>query len=361
MRHKADMQPLCKKNRPFSQRGEALLGVVLGLGAIMLLYAWLVVMLADRTIYFLMDARSWEAHRNARCTEQRRRYFFGDLRAGSVDESRPLELSCEQAIAVPATQSWLRNRRGQRLNMLRYGSQATTDPILLYIPGVSANYLAGTRYIPMARRLGFELVIIEMSNHGSSDSDGTGAAYGCREKDDITAMLTELQRTDPQRPILLFSSSMSAMAVVNAAPELKRFQRVKAIVLENAPSSLRGMITVFAHKLHLPAFLEEQVYGLIEQRTGFRYADCALPPLAAQLSVPSFVAIAEHDIMVPVAMAYEVFQALPRHFPHLLKVYSHGDHSAVWNGQPEHFEADLKAFWEASLNFAASDSQRPPH
>lgn len=343
------------RGRKVFQRGEALLGITLAATALGLLYAWLVVLLADRTTYFLMDARGWEAHRSARCTEQRRRYFFGDLRAGSPNESRPLELSCEQAVAVPATQSWLRNSRGQRLNMLRYGSPAATDPILLYIPGVSANYLAGTRYIPMVRRLGFELVIMEMSNHGSSDSDGTGAAYGCREKDDITAMLAELQRTDPGRPILLFSSSMSAMAVVNAAPDLSRFPAVKAVVLESAPSSLRGMITAFAHKLHLPAFLEDQVYWLVEQRTGFHYADCALPPLAVQLRLPTFVTIAERDIMVPVTMAHEVFNALPPGLPHQLKIYPNGDHSAVWNGQPEQFEADLKAFWQNSLGFKTSE------
>lgn len=336
------------------QRGSVLAGSLIGLGVAALLYAWLVVFFADRTIYFLMDARGWEAHRRDMCTDLRRRYFFGDLRAGSRDESRPLELSCEQAVAVPVTQRWIVNPRGQRLSVRRYAGPGPDAPILLYVPGVSANYLAGTRYIPMARRLGFELVILEMGNHGSSDSDGTGAAYGCREKDDITAMLASLAQSDPGRPILLFGSSMSAMATVNAAPELARFPDLKAVVLESAPSSLRGMIAAFAHKLHLPGFLEDQVYWLVEQRTGFRYADCALPPLAKYLPVPAWVTIAEPDIMVPLEMAHEVYQALPPGLPHRLSIYPHGDHSAVWNGQPEQFEAELKAFWDASLAYSDS-------
>lgn len=338
-----------KVRRLRAQRGSLLLGTALALGTAALLYAWVVVALADRTIYFLMDAREWESHRSARCTELRRRFFFGDLRAGSTDENRPLELSCEQAVAVPASQSWVINARGQRLNLQRYERPSPDAPILLYIPGVSANYLAGTRYIPMARRLGFELAILELSNHGSSDDDGTGAAYGCREKDDVRAVLTALAQTDPGRPILLFGSSMSGMAVVNAAPELSRFPDLKAVVLESTPSSLRGMIAAFARKLHLPAFLEDQVYGVVEQRTGFRYADCALPALAPQLQRPTLVTIAERDIMVPLEMAHEVFAALPPGLPHQLRIYPYGDHSAVWNGQPEQFESDLLAFWQRSL------------
>ncbi|PKL76607.1 MAG: hypothetical protein CVV27_09395 [Candidatus Melainabacteria bacterium HGW-Melainabacteria-1] len=314
-----------------------------------LLYAWLLKYLSDRTLYYLMDARGWESHRRDMCTELRQRYFFGDLRPDSPDQTRPLELSCRQAIAVPARQCWVHNPRGQRLNVLRYGSAAADAPLLVYLPGASANYLAGTRYIPMARRLGFELVIMELSNHGSSDSDGRGTAYGCREKDDVTALLAALARTDPGRPILLFGSSMSAMAVVNAAPALNQFADLRAIVLESAPSSLPGMIKAIARKLRLPAWLASQVTRVVELRTGYRYTEAALLPLAAQLRRPTWVTIAAGDVLVPLEMAREIYAALPPGLPHRLSIFAHGDHSAVWNGQPEQFEAELAAFWQSAL------------
>ncbi|HEY9841669.1 MAG: alpha/beta hydrolase [Candidatus Sericytochromatia bacterium] len=330
--------------------------LVLLLGA----YAWLLQLHVEAVTYFKETPASWERIKFSHCIKWRHKFVFGDLRPESKDPYQPLELSCRQAVSLPAEQHYALNRRGQRIHYLRYdprksgsGSKEAERPILLYVHGIAANYVTGLKFLPMARRLGFELVLMELSNHGLSDDDGQGAAFGCREEADLVAVVADLTRREPKRPILIFGSSMGAMTIADAAKDLQPFSRnVRGVVLENPQSSLRDMLGLYGAKMHLPDFHTDLVTWLAGLRAGQDYAVCAPTERLRDLSYPALVSISEKDFMVPVWMAKKVFDHLPAGYPHQYKQYPYGEHGAVWNGQPERYEADLLAFWRQCQSLA---------
>lgn len=321
-------------------------------------YGWLLSYHVESVSYFQEKPSEWRAYTQSECIKWHHRLVFGDLRPGSRNEYHPLDISCWQAARMPREEHFVKNSRGQRLHYLRFNqdlkpaTQNAKRPIMLYVHGIAAGYITGAKFIPVAKRLGFELIIMELSNHGHSDDDGTGAYFGCREGDDVITVLKELQRTDPERPILLYGSSMGAMTIANASAQLDAFRpQLKAVVLENPQSNLRDMLGIYADKMHAPSIHVDLVIWLTGLRGGYDYTRCAPTVRLKQLTLPAWVTISEKDFLVPVWMAKKVYDHLPPGYPHVYGQYPHGDHSGIWNGQPERYEADLKRFWQQSLAF----------
>lgn len=344
-----------------SRRAWSLSGLGLLLGLV-LAYGWLLYKHVEAVSYFRDTPAGWQKTRQLTCIHWRDKYYFGDLRKGSADPFKPLELSCQQALKLPAQSAFALNQRGQKIHYLRYPSvKNPQSPILLYVHGIAANYVNGLKLYPMAQRLGFELVILELSNHGSSDDNGLGAAYGCREQADLLAVIQSLVKQHPRRPMLLFGTSMGAMTIADAAPELEAYRaQIKAVVLENPQSSLRDILGVYAQKMHLPDFHTDLVVELTGRRAGYDFKECAPIRRLNQLRIPTWVTISEKDFMVPVWMAKKVYQHLPTDLPNLYTQYPEGEHGAVWNGQPQEFEADLRDFWQQSLAYPAQAASRQP-
>lgn len=325
------------------------IGLLLALGATGIF----VYQQTDQIIYFFKGAEGWETFRQATCTRGRDKYVFGDLRPGKHDPRKtPVEMSCEASLKWPVTHHDTPNVRGVKIHYVRYVSDhvKNTTPIMLYVPGVGDNYILANRYIKMAQRLNLELVAMENTNHGTSGNENTGAAYGCREKDDVLAVLKALTEQAPQRPILLFGTSMGAMTVANAAQGMQTLTPpVKAVILENAPTRLGEMLSVYSRKLGLPAALIPPVMKLTQWRTGYDFEQCAPIKQVPHFDVPVMITQYQKDHMIPLYMPHQLFEALPKPFAHQLKIYPHGAHSAIWNGQPKVYEADIQNFWKSAL------------
>lgn len=338
----------------------------LALGAAGLLvaaYGGLVWLHVEAVSYYKQNPAKWARSIREVCVRWQDKYVFGDLRPGTRNVFAPLELSCRQAIRLPARPQFVRNSRGQRIRYLRYASDAgpaSRQPILLFVHGISVNYVTGLKYYTLARRLGFELVLMELSNHGWSDNDGSGAGYGCRESADLTAVLEDLIRRFPRRPILVFGTSMGAMTIADDSESLNRLaSHVRAVILENPQSSLRDILGVYAAKMHLPDFHTDLVTWLTGLRDHQDFSRCAPYLRVETLKIPTWVEISARDFMVPIWMAEKVYAHLPRQAANRFTVFPYGDHGAVWNGQPKAFEAELKAFWHSATGLSAQAAIAP--
>lgn len=320
--------------------------------ALCLVYLYVLKVHVEAVTYFTESPTSWKQLKSSQCLRWRKKFIFGDLRPQSTDPFQPLEDSCEQALKYTASSDFALNERGQKIHYLRYSTapKQAKAPILLFVHGIAANAVTGLKFYPIAKRLGFELMIMELSNHGQSDDDGQGASYGCREAADLVAVLKALKQQDPTRPILVYGTSMGAMTVANASADLQAFYpQLRGVVLENPQSSLRDIVGVYAHKMGIPDFHTDLVVHLTGLRAGVDYAACAPAKRVQKLTLPALVMVSEKDYMVPVWMVEKVFNQIPPSTPRLYKRYPYGEHSAIWNGQPQEFEADIKQFWQASL------------
>ncbi len=315
-----------------------------------------VLVLYDRAgdiIFFKYGEQGWAMQRPAKCSDSRKALVYADMRPGQKGD-KPLELSCEAAEALPAQTFFARNPEGLDIHYKVYKAPKPGAPLMLHVPGITSTYLDGTRYYPMAGRLGFQLVTLDLSNHGISGNNAQGAAYGCREQADVLTVVKELMRRYPGRDLMLTGTSMGTMAIANAADELLALPEAKHIVaiqLENPPSSLRDTVGFHRDGQGFPGVVIDAVVWLAGLRSGHDFTACAPIRQVAALQRPVLVHQVEGDTIVSVDMARKVFAALPPGLPHQFKLYPHGKHAAVWNGQPEAYERDLAALWQAGLAY----------
>lgn len=247
--------------------------------------------------------------------------------------------------------------QGGQVNLTQGGAPALKGPPLwLHVHGINGNLLHGARYFKAASRLGFQLVAMELSNHGMSGNNRRGAAYGCRENGDVVAVFEDLLKRFPDRDVLITASSMGTMALANAAEKLvapAHGGRLVAVSLESPIPTVRQIVLESPQSPKLPLPLVNIALFIAQTRAGVDFEACAPLNNLKFLQVPTIVQHAEPDDLVPVHLARMEFEALPKNLPNVFKVYPKGGHSAVWNGNQQEFESDLQAIWAAGLKYRA--------
>lgn len=310
---------------------------------------WFLYRKAGEIVYYHLSYQEWISQRPAQCTPTMKEQTYRDMRPNNLKKDRPLELSCEQAAQLPATDHFVKNEEGLNIHYRLYPAPTPQAPLWLYVHGITADYLNGARYYPVSKRLGFRLAIMELRNHGISGNNRQGASYGCHERVDVVAVIQDLLKRFPDKEILIMGTSMGSMSVAVAASALQESDKqhqIKAVVLENPIPSLRTVVLRNPRIKEIPTWLQNGLFAM----TSFR-ANCDLETWAPALQIqhlkrPVFVPISQHDDTVPVDLARQVYAALPQGLPHVFKVYPHGKHAAIWNGQPQEYEADMRDFWK---------------
>lgn len=322
--------------------------------------------LSDMLIYKGRTKEEWQVKKAAVCDEWLRNSAFADLRE-SKPVGAPLDLSCEQAIEYPADDFYAQNSEGLKIRYREFKNPIVGNaygktnkpnqlvaPIWLHVHGINGNYLHGARYIRAASRLGFQLVAMELQNHGLSGNNAKGAAYGCRENSDVVAVFDALTQKYPSRDIFITASSMGSMAVANAAAQLmspEYSQQLVAVSLESPIPSVKRIVFESPQTPKAPSALLNAGIYLAGLRAGQNFQSCSPTDGLKFLMVPTLVQHAKPDDLVPETLAKAEFDALPENSLNRFKVYARGAHSTAWNGNPEEFESDLLSIWNAGLQY----------
>lgn len=346
------------------------------------LLAWAGNTLADMLLYTGRSSKAdWQSPAPATCTgwTENTGYRLDPLQRGTplspVSSSTPIPqiFDCPDVLRMEADHRMTANAEGlpihyvvfpQRINSVEGGApvapstppkqkSAENGPIWVHFHGVNGNYLHGARYLAAAARLGFQLVAAELSNHGTSGYSGKGAAYGCAERADVLAVLGDMLTLEPGRDIFVTASSMGTMALALAEHDISRIDtghRVVAYALENPISSVKEIVSESPGVPHFPSFLVQIGLAFARVKGGHDFEACKPLESYGSFSRPVLVQHAETDGFAPVSMGKRVYAALPGSLPKLLKVYPAGEHSAVWNSQPQAFESDLLEIWKLGLD-----------
>lgn len=321
---------------------------------------------AEKLLYYKYGKAKWAQQRPAICSPARKALVYADQRPGQrlgQNRDKPLELACEEALALPALHTEIRNRDGLKLHTVRHLTGPEPQrPWLVYISGTTSTWLDATRYLPMAKRLGFNLASLDMSNHGISGNNGKGVGFGCREKADVTAMVDFIASTYPQADLLLAGTSTGTMGIANASAELLQAsyaKRIVAVVLENPPPSVRALVGNKAAKL--PGLLSDLTTALAGLQAGQDFFSCAPTRVLKNLKRPTLVQTGAKDQLVTVAMAEQTYLALPQGYPHQFSVFPHADHAALWNAEPLKFEQEFKQIWQTGQRFRTQSENSQSH
>ncbi|MCA2962169.1 MAG: alpha/beta fold hydrolase [Silvanigrellales bacterium] len=296
----------------------------------------------------------WATVKTPQCSTWLETVAYADLREGAP-RAKPIDLSCEEGTRLEHSLFSVKAITGMDIAYKVYKSALPSPeaPLFLHVHGVSGNSLHGARYLKMAERLGFQLVAMDLSNHGESQRDGKGAAYGCREEADVVAVVEDLLRRFPGRDLYLHASSMGAMSLTNALPRLLASEataaHIVAVSLENPISSVRDVVTKSPLTPPVPGFLLDMGILVAGWRAGYNFDTCRPIDNAKFVRVPVLVQWSEKDDLVPRAMIEDFFAALPSDVPRTLEIFPGGGHSAVWNGNPTLYEEQTAENWRKGV------------
>ncbi|MEY4066340.1 MAG: hypothetical protein RIR26_2548 [Pseudomonadota bacterium] len=315
--------------------------------------------LSDLLIFPFKSREKWTAVETIECNKWMNEWAFADLRNGAPGK-KPIDIGCQDSLSLPGQSYFVNNASGERIHYKVYDNLTTqqkvkTDslPLFFHVHGVAGTHLHGARYFKMAQRLGFQLVAMDMSNHGLSDHNSLGASYGCREQNDVVAVIRALEAQFPGRKILAHGTSMGSMALLNAMgtvlPEESRTEkRVAALVLENPIPSVEQLTLNTPKRPNVPqAFISAGVW-LAGKRAHVDFSRCQPVDAAPRVTVPTYVYNAREDDIVQPEVSAQVVAALPQEKVFRVRVFNKGAHSAVWNGQPDEVEQDLLDLWKSA-------------
>ena len=322
---------------------------------------------SDMLLFPFKPHEKWTAVESIECSKWMKEWAYADLREGAPG-SKPLDLSCDESLILPSQSYFTRNAAGERIHYKVYENLSSEQmkssentPIFLHVHGVSGTYMHGARYFKMATRLGFQLVAMDMSNHGLSDHNSLGASYGCREQYDVVAVVNALKAQYPGRRILLHATSMGSMAALNAAGSLtpqeaqEKNKSVFALALENPIPSVDQLAKSTPKRPPAPQLFLDLGVWLAEKRGQVKFSECEPVKAAPKVAVPTYIFNAVNDDIVSPDVSRQVADALPKSVVYKVRLFTRGGHSTVWNGNPAEVEQDLADLWKAAVASAPAE------
>lgn len=317
--------------------------------------------LSDLLIFPFKPREKWASVETVECSPWMNDWAYADLSNGGPG-TKSIDISCPESMNLPSQSFYVTNPSDEKIHYKVYDNIADDKrglidimPIFLHVHGVAGNYLHGARYFTMAQRLGFQLVVMEMSNHGLSHHNSLGASYGCREQYDVLAVVDALKAQFPGRKILAHGTSMGSMALINAAAKIAagadEFERriVQALVLENPIPSVAQLVVSSPKRPNVPQFFIDMGVWLAGFRAKVDFNTCQPIDAAPAINLPTYVYNAVNDDIIQHEYSTQVANAIPAQFLFRRKVFEKGAHSAVWNGQPAEVEQDILELWQAAL------------
>src|SRR5688500_4250232 len=90
-------------------------------------------------------------------------------------------------------------------------------PAVIFAHGVGSDRREGLRFLKVIRDAGWSTLLLDLSNHGTSDNDGSGARYGAVERLDVLAAATFLRERERVPRVVAFGISMGGASALLAA------------------------------------------------------------------------------------------------------------------------------------------------
>jgi len=157
----------------------------------------------------------------------------------------------------------------------------------------------------LARKMGFNTLVVDQRAHGSSC--GSTITFGIKERHDCLAWIRYLNRRfGDDAPIILSGLSMGAATVLMAA-ELDLPYNVACIMADSPYSSPGGIIRKVCEDDHLPPGLCMPFVRLAAFLFGrFRLNSCTAKRSVQQAQVPILLIHGEDDRFVPCQMTLDI-------------------------------------------------------
>lgn len=243
----------------------------------------------------------------------------------------------------------LRARDGVELRayLVRPREEAKPRAVAVLVHGLFRGGLEIEPVGAMFRDLGAAVLLLELRNHGRSDT--AVSTFGATERLDVLAA-AEFARTEPglaESPLVVFGVSLGSAAVALATPQIA--PPPSAVVLDSPMASLENAADrLLSERIGVPAPFRVGLKSALEVVGGFRFESVVPAAAIARLdpSVRLLVIGGEEDELMPPGDVRAMFDASPAREKSMWIVPGAG-HGKSWKVAPDEYRARLAALIEA--------------
>ncbi|HTS16857.1 MAG TPA: alpha/beta fold hydrolase [Verrucomicrobiae bacterium] len=195
------------------------------------------------------------------------------------------------------------------------------------------------------RELGVRTILVDF--RGSGGSDGMVTTLGWDEAMDVAAAATWARHEWPERPLILYGTSMGAAAVLRAVAV--EDVRPDGIVLECAFDNLLRTVSHRYHAMGLPAFpFAELLVFLGGVQHGFNAFRHNPAEYAKVVTCPALVLDGERDPWVWPAEAHRVAAAMRGTAE--CHIFPNGGHGGYWADMPEDYRRTVAEWMRTTFH-----------
>ena len=211
---------------------------------------------------------------------------------------------------------------------------------ILAVHGVGTDRRNFLRHTEFLYHAGYNVLLIDLRNHGTSDRQGKGFSYGSREQKDIIAATNWLKNAG-NRCVVVMGTSGGAAAAINAA---SKHSEINAVIAENTYSSLQALLHYQASLIPLmPSALVSPVTKLIHWRGNTPLDSEPIDNIQKLNDTPVLFIHARGDTMIPYTQSRQVFNASHSKL-HTLWEVEGSEHIRIFNDYPDIYKEKVLAF-----------------
>jgi len=220
-----------------------------------------------------------------------------------------------------------------------------SDRAIIMVHGITANRREGLRWAKSFNRAGFNLLLLDLRNHGKSGKAVSG--MGMHEKADITAAMDFLLGLRKMKKAGLFGVSMGAGTGI---PAMAQDRRIAAGVFEAGYADLYDLLSVMiVRDFHLPPFPLLNMTSLLFRIRGGIPMSAVSPEkyIGSITPRPVFIIHCTDDHYIPFSHGERLFAAAkePKEF------FSAGCtiHAQAWQSDSKFLEDRITRFFRENL------------
>lgn len=268
-------------------------------------------------------------------------------RRHSVEETHRIEvengnLNEAEYEAWPKREMVIQSPEGYPLFGIYFPIQDSRKTITM-LHGFTYGLYGSVKYMPMFRRRGFNILLIDLRHHGRSG--GLNITFGFKEKQDMKAWVTwALAQLGPGGKVGMLGESLGAAVALQHAA----IDRRPAFVIADCPySDLKRLVTYhLKNQYHLPAmpllYVGEFWCRLL---SGMTFENASPLPVMAKIESPVLFVHGENDDYVPASMSRELFEAKTAGNRQLY-IASGAGHAQSFTSNPAAYENQVSKFLE---------------
>lgn len=260
-----------------------------------------------------------------------------------------------RAEALSETDEWLKtvtlnkwyiiSDDGYRLDAANFPAKESTHKWALILHGYTSWKEAMYPFAYEYYKRGYNVLVPDLRCQGESEGDFIG--MGWTDRYDVLGWIRQILEKDPDAEIILHGQSMGAACALMVSGMEELSANVKAVVSDCAYTDAYSMFRQDAWDwFHLPAFpLVDSANLALQLRGGYDLKKASALDAVEHSRVPTLFIHGEEDAMIPVSMAYELYDQADCE-KQLLIVKGSG------HGQSQEKEPEL--YWDTVFTFIDS-------